>query len=246
LLTERLPFTVASVVAREAAGSLKHKNMWIAGTGDWGSDTAKSVFRAAMNTEINRMIPTPGAVDKPLALLKSEWWKMIGQYRGFSIAATHRIFGAGLQTKGAQKFSGLASMVGIAMMVDARKRPDYIQMPIEEQLLRAVELSAVTGIMLDINDTIERASAGSIGIRPMLGMDIRERSPNWANRMGTIGAVPNQWLTLMYGLTSDHAETDDAARAIRYMIPYNNLLWWNEAFNRAQRSSLDFFEEDRR
>jgi len=48
----------------------------------------------------------------------------------------------------------------------------------------------------------------------------------------------------MYGLTSDEAETDDLARSIRYMIPYNNLLWWNEAFNRAQRSAVDLIEDD--
>jgi len=227
----------------EFSGKLKHKAMWIANTTEWTSENAVRVFRAAMNTEINRMVPTPGAVDKPKSLLKSEWWKVIGQYRGFSMAATHRIMGAGLQTKGAQKYSGAAAMVGIAMIVDSVKRPDYIQMPLEQQVLRAVELSAITGIFLDLNDTLERASGGTIGIRPMIGMQTRERNPNWSNRMGTIGAVPNQWLTLMYAMTSDEAETDDLARAIRYMIPYNNLIWWNEAFNRAQRSAVDLIED---
>ncbi len=223
----------------EASGKLKHKEMFIANTSEWVSEQGIRTFRAAMNSEINRMVPTPGAVDKPKALLKGEWWKVIGQYRGFSIAATHRIMGAGIHQKGMQKYAGFASMVGIAMMVDAFKRPDYINLTIEEQILRAVELSAVTGIILDVNDMIERMSAGGVGLRPALGMDIRERAPNWANRMGTIGAVPNQWLTLMYGLTSDNAETDDAARAIRYMIPYNNLIWWNSAFSRMQRASVD-------
>jgi len=227
----------------EASGSLKHGHMFIANTSEWAEAAAPGVraFRAAMNTEINRMVPTPGAVDKPKALLKGEWWKVIGQYRGFSIAATHRIMGAGLHEKGANKYAGAASMVGIAMMVDALKRPDYIDLPIEEQLLRAVELSGVTGIFLDLNDTLERAAG--VGIRPLTGMNIRERNPNWANKIGVIGAVPNQWLTLLYGLTADEAETDDLARAIRYMIPYNNLLWWNEAFNRAQRSAVDMIEE---
>jgi len=229
----------------KGSGENKHNVMFIASTSDWVSEDAKRVFRAALNTEINRMVPTPGAVDKPKGLLKGEWWKVIGQYRGFSIAATHRILGAGIHQKGAQKYSGFASMVGIAMMVDAFKRPDYIQLPFSEQMLRAVELSGVTGIILDLNDTIERATAGSMGLRPIMSMDIRERSPNWANRMGTIGAVPNQWLTLMYGLTSDDAETDDLARAIRYMIPYNNLLWTNELANRIQRSSVDMFEDTR-
>lgn len=226
------------------SGKLKHGEMFIAQTEQWVSEEAQRTFRAALNTEINRMVPTPGAVDKPKGLLKSEWWKVIGQYRGFSIAATHRIMGAGIHTKGADKWIGMASMVGIAAMVDMLKRPDYIKMPIEEQMLRAVELSAVTGIILDFNDTLERASAGAAGIRPLLGMGIRERNPNWANRMGTIGAVPNQWLMLMYGLFADDADNDDLARGIRYMIPYNNLLWWNGAFNRAQRSTVDFLEDD--
>ncbi len=227
----------------QSSGSLKHKTMFIAQTESWASETAKRVFRAAMNTEINRMVPTPGAVDKPKALLKSEWWKIMGQYRGFSIGATHRIMGAAIHQPGMQKWSGLASMVGIAMMVDSFKRPDYIKLPLEEQVLRAVELSGVTGIILDLNDTLERASAGAIGVRPALGMDIRERNPNWSNRIGTIGAVPNQFLALTYAMVSDEATTDDTARAIRYMIPYNNLIWWNSVFNRAQRSSVDFFEE---
>jgi hypothetical protein len=227
----------------ESSEGLMHKSMYIANTGEWASKSAVRAFRAAMNTEINRMIPTPGAVDKPKTLLKSEWWKMIGQYRGFSIAATHRIMGAGLHSGAAARFSGAVSMLAIAMIVDSSKRPDYMQMPIEEQIFRAVELSGITGIFLDLNDTIERITAGAVGIRPMFGMDIRERNPNWSNRMGTLGAVPNQWLTLMYGLTSDNAETDDVARAIRYMIPYNNLIWWNEAFNRGQRAAVDFIEE---
>lgn len=227
----------------EKAGSLKHDNMFIANTEGWRSDELKRLFRSALNTEINRMVPTPGAADKPKGLLKSEWWKVIGQYRGFSIGATHRIMSAGLQTSSASKYSGIASMITIAMMVDAWKRPDYIKLPIEEAVLRAVELSGVTGIILDLNDTIERASAGSVGLRPTLGMDIRERNPNWANQLGTAGAVPNQLLTLLYAVGSDDATVSDRTRALRYMLPYNNLIWWNEYVNRMQRATTDFLKD---
>ena len=227
----------------ENAGSLKHDNMFIANTEGWGSQELVRLFRSALNTEINRMVPTPGAADKPKGLLKSEWWKVIGQYRGFSIGATHRIMSAGLQTNSATKYSGMVSMVAIAMFIDAFKRPDYIELPIEEAILRAVELSGVTGIILDLNDTIERASAGAVGLRPAFGMDIRERNPNWANQLGTAGAVPNQLLTLLYAYGSDDASTADRTRALRYMIPYNNLLWWNEYVNRMQRATTDFIED---
>ena len=227
----------------EKAGSLKHDNMFIANTTGWRSKELVLLFRSAMNTEIGRMVPTPGAADKPKGLLKSEWWKVIGQYRGFSIGATHRIMSAGLQTNSAHKWSGIASMIAIAMMVDAWKRPDYINLPIEEAVFRAVELSGVTGIILDLNDTIERASAGSIGLRPALGMSIRERDPNWANRLGTLGAIPNQLLTVLYAIGSDDASTADRTRALRYMIPYNNLIWWNEYVNRIQRATTNFLED---
>jgi len=227
----------------EDAGSLKHDAMFIANTSEWQSKELQLLFRSAMNTEMNRMVPTPGAADKPKGLLKSEWWKIIGQYRGFSIGATHRIMSAGLQTDSAAKYAGIASMITIAMVVDALKRPDYIDLSMEEAVLRAVELSGVTGIILDVNDTIERASAGAVGLRPSLGMDIRERDPNWANRLGTAGAVPNQLLTLLYAFGSDDADTADQTRALRYMIPYNNLLWWNEYVNRMQRATTDFLED---
>ena len=228
----------------EKSGQLKHKSMFIANTEQWKSDITRRKFRAAINDEVNRAVINPGAVDKPKAMLKSEWWKVIGQYKGFGISASHRIMAAGLQQEGASKISGFASMIGIAALVDGFKRPDYIQMSTGEQVLRAVELSGVTGILLDLNDTIERASAGAVGLRPALGMDIRERNPNWANRVGALaGAVPNQWLTLMYGLTSDEASTNDAARGIRYMMPYNNLWLFNEQVNRIQRASVDYFED---
>jgi hypothetical protein len=229
----------------EASGKLKHKNMFIANTEQWNNDILRREFRAAMNNEVSRAIITPGAADKPKALLKSEWWKVVGQYKGFSISATHRILGAGLQQQGAQKYAGFASMIGIAMMVDMWKRPDYISLSPQEQVLRAVELSGVTGVLLDLNDTIERASAGAIGIRPAFDMDIRERNPNWATRTGALaGAVPNQWLQLMWALTSDEAETSDVARTTRYMIPYNNLFYWKTVFDRGQRSAVAAIEDE--
>lgn len=229
----------------EAAGSLKHKSMFIANTEQWTDDVLRREFRSAINNEVNRAVITPGAPDKPKALLKSEWWKVFGQYKGFAISATHRVMGAGLQQKGAQKYAGFMSMIGIAMMVDMFKRPDYIQLSPYEQVLRAVELSGVTGIILDLNDTIERASAGALGIRPAIGMDIRERNPTWATRVGAVaGSVPNQWLQLMWALTSEDAETRDQARIMRYMIPYNNIFYWKTVFDRSQRSLVDTLEDN--
>ena len=238
----------AKVIAREwkRSGGLKHREMFIANTTEWsqGTEWARSIFRAALNDEVRRAVIIPGAVDKPTALLKSEWWKIFGQYKGFGLSASNRILASGIQQEGMNKVTGMLSMVAIAAIVDGFKRPDYIQMSIDEQLLRAVELSGVTGVLLDVNDIIERISAGNVGIRPAFGMDIRERNPNWANRVGALaGAVPNQWLTLFYGLTSDEASTNDAARGIRYMIPYNNLWAFNSSVNRIQRAAVDMIED---
>jgi hypothetical protein len=230
----------------ERSGGLKHREMFIANTTQWsqGSDWAVRIFRAAINDEVRRMVIIPGAVDKPTFLLKSEWWKILGQYKGFGISASNRILASGIQQEGMSKVSGMLSMVVIAGIVDSFKRPDYISLSVDEQIFRAVELSGVTGVLLDLNDMIERASAGRLGARVVFGMDIRERNPNWANRIGALaGAVPTQWLTLMYGLTSDEASTNDAARGIRYLIPYNNLWTFNSSVNRIQRAAVDMIED---
>jgi len=230
-----------------ASGSQKWKNMFLANSEQWTSDTARRTFRAGINTEVHRAVPTPGDVDKPTFMLKSEWGKIFGQYRGFALGATNRIMGAGLQSKRADRYMGLATMVTMAAIIDSLvRRPDYIQMPVEEQIFRAVELSGVTGFILDANDSLERASNGTFGIRPALGLDIRERNPSWASQLGAIGAVPNQWLSLVWAMTSPEAEANDKARTLRYMMPYNNVMWWNDAVNRMQRSTVDFIEEGKK
>lgn len=226
----------------EGAGKIKHGDMFVANSTEWVNPETVSLFRGAIDNEVNAHVITPGAPDKPKILLKSEWAKIIGQYKGFGLSATHRILMSSLQMQEKRRMSGLLSMVAIAMVVDALKKPDYLELPLDEQIFRAVELSGVTGLILDLNDTIERMSGGGIGLRPLIGMRIRERNPTWATMLGATGAVPHQWLTLMWALTSDEAETSDVGRAVRYVIPYNNLLYTSDIFNRLQRSTVNFVE----
>lgn len=224
------------------AGGQKGRDLFLANTEAWADQQAVREFRAILSQEVNSMVVTPGAADKP-NILSKDWAKVMGQYHGFSMSATQRIMMANLQRNDMRAVSAVGSMIGLAWIVDSYKRPDYIEMDIEDQLYRAVEMSGVTGIFSDLNQAIEKATGGDLGMRSMMGLQSMERDPNWATKMGAVGAVPSQWMTLLYPFVSDDADAKDLTRGIRYMIPYNNLWVWNNMTNRLQRSATGAIEE---
>ena len=215
----------------------------MANTSEWTDQEAVAHFRAMMATEVNNSVITPGAADK-FNFISKPVGGMLMQYRGFGLSATQRIMMSGLQKKDMSTLAGAASMISIAFMVDYARRPDYAEMDMRDMLFRAVERSGVVGIFSDINGALEVASGGQYGLRPMLGIQQIVKDPNWAQRTGAVaGPVPNQWLQLIHALTDESATESEQARAIRYMIPYNNLWFWSDTFTRAQRTLQEQLEE---
>jgi hypothetical protein len=220
------------------------KGLLISSADDWVDRQARDTFRAAAYQWVEIQVPTPDKVlDKPNFMVKQDWAKMMLQYKTFPLMATWKVMGNAASYADAQKMSGLLTMVGMAYLVDLTvRRPEYMDMDFEQSLLRAIELSGVTGIIMDANDQLERALG--VGLRPMLGLEGRERKPTIATKVGAVGgAVVNQWATLGWSLMSDDATNKDRARAFRYMIPFNNLLGVKGTFNRVQRHGAEWMDD---
>jgi hypothetical protein len=78
----------------------------------------------------------------------------------------------------------------------------------------------------------------------MLGFDPIIKDTNWASRTGAVaGAAPSQFLQLLYAMTDPDATGSEQARAYRYMIPFNNVLWWDDIFTRQQRALAETLED---
>lgn len=225
------------------AGEQKGDALFLANTTEWTDLEAVTFFRAMLATEVDNAVITPGAADK-FNFMGKPFGSMIMQYRGFGLSATQRILMSGLQRKDMSTLAGAASMISIAFMVDYMRRPDYAEMDMADMTFRAVERSGIAGIFSDINGAMEVASGGNLGLRPMLGINQIVSDPNWAQRTGAVaGPVANQWLQLVHAMSDPSATESEQARAIRYMIPYNNLWFWSDTFTRAQRTLQEQLEE---
>ena len=227
----------------EEAGSQKGDSLFLANTEAWTDREAVDKFRAILAGEVNNLIITPGAADK-LNFVSNTFGKTMMQYRSFGFSATQKVLMSGLQTRDRSALLGALSMVALAAIVDSRRRPDYVDLDVDEVIFRAVETSGVLGIFSDINMAMEIASGNQFGLRPMLGFDPIIKDTNWASRTGSVaGAAPSQYLQLLYAMTDPDATGSEQARAYRYMIPFNNVLWWDDIFTRQQRALAETLED---
>lgn len=227
----------------ELSGKNMVDNVYLPNTARWSDVTAARRFSAAVHAEVNNVVITPGAADKPKVLLSNGYAKIVGQYHGFAMAATNRLLMAGLQSRDARAATAVVSMITISMMMDIIKTPDFSNVSIEERLFRAVERSGVLGIFSDLNQVVENATGGELGVRAAIGLDPMNKNPTWASRMGALGAVPGQYAGLLYAFGDSDADTIDRAYAIKRMIIYNNLVWWNGIANSLTRSSAELYDD---
>jgi len=228
----------------QQAGETKGDHLFLANTENWADQGAVRSFRAFLAQEVNTAVITPHAADK-LNFMSKPLGSVLMQYRGFGLSATQRIMGAALQQRDKSALAGVASMIGLAAMVDNWRRPDYVDLDLGEVVFRAIETSGVTGVFSDINSALEIASGQQYGLRPMLGFDPVIKDPTWAQRTGApLGAVGSQWLQFAYALTDPEADGNDVARGIRYMIPYQNLWFWSDLWGRAQRTAAETIDKE--
>ena len=225
------------------AGSQKGENLLLANTGAWDDIEAVRQFRGMLADETNRLVMTPGAATQPL-WAHNDWVKPLIQYKKFSMIATQNLLMAGLQRNEARYYAAMGAMIMVSAFVDMVKSPDYIQLSFEDRLFRAIEISGVTGIILDANQMLEGATGGEWGARAAFGLENTERDPTATSRAGAVlGPVANQWGTLIQAMVDPDQDTADLGRAIRYTLPWNNMIWWNDMSTRVQRSTVDFAED---
>jgi hypothetical protein len=126
---------------------------------------------------------------------------------------------------------GMVSMVGLATLGDYMKNPRYwTQKSTEEKMIRAIELSGITGLFGDANFMLETITRGGAGVRPALGQKLRFGDPNTADVIGEfVGAGPSIVADFIYAFGTDQS-WDERSATLRRMIPLNNLFYWDKTF----------------
>lgn len=166
------------------------------------------------------------------------------QFFAWSFASNRKLMLSGLGGREARFVGGAAAMYGFAYMGDMLKNPTYHQhKTTEEKMYRALEMSGLLGLAGDMNFAMELISEGlfdnPMGVRPMLGTPGRFGPANPADGVGEfIGAGPGMIADIIYAFDAD-LPFDEKAQTIRRLIPFNNLLWWNNMFKKIYGAGVD-------
>jgi len=157
------------------------------------------------------------------------------QFFSWAVAANRKLLISGMQGREANAMAGVLGMVSMGMLGDYFKNPRYWeQKPLEEKILRGVELSGVLGLFGDMNFMLETISGGmfdnAVGVRPALGIDLRFGDPDMADAVGEFtGAGPSIPIDLLHAFLTDQ-DYDDKAATLRRIIPLNTLWIWDRTF----------------
>ena len=98
----------------EKHGEVLDGNVHVANTERWGDDVAVRTYRAAVNKDVNTIIPHKGLGDIPL-FCNTPTGRMMLQFRAFNMAANQRVTLRGLQESPARFVSGLVGATTMGM-----------------------------------------------------------------------------------------------------------------------------------
>lgn len=216
----------------------------VANTAAWKDIEAQTAYRAALKKEVDRIIVTPGAGDLPLVLKGTEAGKMIGQFRSFSFASTNKTLISGLQEADAQTMSGWALAVGMGMVTYAFKtwdRGGELSDDPATWVLEGVDRSGILGVLSEINQLSGKMTRGTVSLQALAGKPPLTRYAS-ANVMGvlagpTVGTVKD--VAQVTGAASTGEWTPSDSRAMRRMIPYQNLFLARQLFDKMEKGIND-------
>lgn len=226
----------------EEAGNLS------SGWNQWTNKEARIALQSAIGRDVDRIITTPGQ-DKTLISSGGEGWgelgKMMFQFKSFAVAAIQRILISGLQQGDMAALSGMASMLTMGMMVYAFKTLEKgEELPDDPAtwLLEGVDRSGLTGWFMDANNMTERLTRGQIGLHRFAGGRPLSRyaSKNVVGSLlgptaGTLTDAATATGSLAASTLGEDDWTESDTRAVRRIIPFQNLLGFRHIIDQAEQ-----------
>jgi hypothetical protein len=224
----------------------------IANTDKWdaGAIDALRHYRAAIAREVDKAIVSPGVGDKPLLASKllgsPELAKLVFQFRSFMFASTQRALISGLQKRDLATLNGLFLSVGLGSFTYYLKTQMAGIKPSDDPLVwlsEGIDRSGLTGSLYDVNNIVEKATRGHIGINALRGGPPMSRYAS-RNVLGallgpTVGTI--QDVAVASGAASDIVAqggdvsqmTEGDKRAMLRLVPAQNLFYLNALIRAA-------------
>ena len=161
------------------------------------------------------------------------------QFLAWPIAATAKVGAEALQRRDAAAFYGAMAMIGFGYISGWTKDPGWSDRTLEQQIIRAVELSGVAGMVTDAPLMIEEMSMGNYGLRAMLGYD----SLYPRDEGDIIGRVGGASLGLANdvrkALFDDELRASERGALVRRSMPFAGLFYMRDISKWGQRNFIN-------
>jgi len=95
---------------------VQERNIYGANVADWDDVDAQRAWAAALNKDVDRTIVTKGVTDTPL-WMKTNWGRLIMQFKSFGLASHQRVLIAGLQERPHRFAEQMVFGTSIGMMI---------------------------------------------------------------------------------------------------------------------------------
>jgi len=214
--------------------------VFLPNTAMWDDVIAVKFFRNALQQDVDRIIVTPGAADRPL-WASTELGSVIAQFKSFGMAAHSRVLIAGLQERDLTTISGALLMFALGATVDSIKRyqfGDNRKLATKEQIMRAVDRSGLLGFIPDANSALEKLTDNRLGFSFLIGLE-KPYKPSFKTKAGVIGGPTGQMIARMIDIAGDvgTANMDRyTVNNIRRLLPSQNLIGLQHAFDAVEKS----------
>ena len=223
----------------------KVDGVWLSNARNWDSPELETLWGAMIRKESDRVIVVPGQ-EKPL-FMSTELGKTIFQFRSFMFASTQRMTIAALQAQDHNALAGVLMLTSLGMMSYSFKQWDAKREIAEdpvELVIEGIDRSGALGGIMEINNTLEKLSSNNFGMRPLLGVEIpaaRFASRSMSeNLLGpTFGSFLDTSLRVANAGLAEDGWNESDTRALRRLIPYQNLTFIRQAFDRIEEEVGD-------
>ena len=223
----------------------KVDGVWLSNARNWDSPELERLWGSAIRKESDRVIVVPGQ-EKPL-FMSTELGKTIFQFRSFMFSSTQRMTIAALQGQDHNALAGVLMLTSLGMLSYAFKQWDAKREIAEdpvEMVIEGIDRSGALGGIMEINNTLEKLSSNNFGMRPLLGVDIpaaRFASRSMSeNLLGpTFGSFLDTSLRVANAGLAEDGWNESDTRALRRLIPYQNLTFIRQAFDRIEEEVGD-------
>lgn len=227
----------------EDGGGAVVERIRLPNTADWTDVQARKVFETALRREADIAVITPG-LEKPL-VMSNPIGALLLQFKSFVAGANERLLIANLQRADINTLQGLFASVALGMlsyklysMATGAPTSDRPQDWIKEGISR----SGVLGWFDDINSITAKFTQGRGDIYRLIGADkplsrMQGRGTASALLGPTVGQLEK--LSQVTGAASSGEWTGSDTRAVRRMLPLQNLFYLRRLLDEAERGFND-------